>query len=402
MKKKIPLSHRTAGIQYAIRDVVVPAQKLEQQGHKILNLNIGDPLSHKGFSTPLHMIEAYKKALQSQINGYSPSYGISELREAIAYDEKGKKNGGWNCSANDVYVTTGVTEALQIIFSTFLEPGDEVLIPGPYYPPYIAYPPIFDGIVKEYRLNSTDGWRIDLNDLKTKLNNKVKLLILVNPNNPTGGIVNKEELESILKMVNTYPNCSIISDEIYDLYNFENNHISTASISSETPVITLNGVSKGYYAPGWRVGYMAIHDPENRLIEIRKGVEQLLRSRLCAPTPAQYGYLAGLTQDKGWMEEYLLKLLKHRDYAVNEINKIPGLQTEKPKGSFYMFPKILDDKYSNHDKKFVLDLLKKEHVLLVHGSGFSKNFGTGHFRIVFIPEINTLKEAFKRINRFIN
>ena len=402
MKIKIPISHRTAGIQYAIRDVVVPAQKLEQQGHNIIKLNIGDPLSHKGFSTPLHMIEAYKKALQTQLNGYSPSYGIPDLREAIALDENQKENGGWACSLNDVYITSGVTEALLIIFSTFLEPGDQVLIPGPYYPPYIAYPPIYDGIVKEYKLESSNDWRIDLSDFESKLNEKVKLIVIVNPNNPTGGIVHKKELEKIVQLVSSYPNCSIISDEIYDLYNFENNHISTASTSDVTPVITLNGVSKGFYAPGWRIGYMAIHAPENRLIEIRKGIEQLLRSRLCASTPAQYGYLAGLLEDKSWMNEYKSKLLKHRNYAVDQINKIPGLKTEIPKGSFYMFPKIVDKKYNKDDKKFVLDLLQEEHVLLVHGSGFSKQFGSGHFRIVFIPEIEILEEAFARINRFIN
>ena len=402
MKHKIPVSHRAAGIEYAIRDVVVPATELEKEGHQLIKLNIGDPLAYDGFPTPPHMVEAYETALREQKNGYSPSYGVPELREAIAYDEREKENGGWACRPNDVYVTTGVTEALQILFASFLEPGDQVLAPGPHYPPYLAYPPLFDGVVTEYRLESDNGWRIDLSDLEAKLDDKVKLLVLINPNNPTGGIVSREELQQVSELVSNYPNCTILSDEIYDRYNFSGSHVPTASLSGSVPVVTLNGVSKVFYAPGWRVGYMALHDPEERLDNVRDGIERLLRSRLCASTPAQYGYLAGLSGEKEWLVSYRDKLLERRDYAVKRINEIDGVETETPEGSFYMFPKLLDERWAADDKQFVLDFLHQEHVLMVHGSGFSKALGSGHFRLVFLPQTELLGEAFDRLNRFLN
>ena len=401
MTAKIPVSQRAAGIEYAIRDVVVPATELEKQGHRVIKLNIGDPLAYEGFPTPAHMVEAVESALRDQKNGYSPSYGVPELRDSIAEDERKKPNGGWECSVDDVYVSAGVTEALQILFASFLEPGDIVLAPGPHYPPYMAYPPLFDGNVIEYRLKSEDGWKIDFDDLESKLDNKVKLLTVINPNNPTGGIVSESDLKRLIEVASKAPFCTVLSDEIYDGYNFSDSHISTASLSETLPVITLNGVSKVFYAPGWRVGYMAFHDPEGRLSQVRDGVERLLRSRLCASTPAQYGFIAGLTGPRDWMDDYRQKLLEQRDYCVTRINDIDGMETETPDGAFYMFPKLTQKKWAKDDKQFVLDLLHEEHVLLVHGSGFSREYGSGHVRLVFLPEKEILEEAFDRINRFM-
>lgn len=402
MTSQIPVSRRAAGVEYAIRDVVVPATELEKKGHQIMKLNIGDPLAYEGFPTPLHMVEAYEKALRERKNGYSPSYGIPELRAAIAEDERAKPNGGWDCSPDDVYVTAGVTEGLQILFASFLERGDKVLAPGPHYPPYMAYPPLFDGEVIEYRLQPEKGWRIDFDDLKSKLDENIKLLTVINPNNPTGGIASKRDLERLIELASKYPDCTILSDEIYDMYNFENSHVPTASLSQFVPVITLNGVSKVFYAPGWRVGYMAFHDPERRLEQVRDGVERLLRSRLCASTPAQYGYLAGLTGPREWMMDYRNRLLTQRDYAVKRIKEMNGMETETPDGAFYMFPKLTHDRWARDDKAFVLELLHAEHVLLVHGSGFSPEFGKGHVRLVFLPGVELLEDAFDRIERFLN
>ena len=257
MAKQIPVTSRASQIEYAIRDVVVPATALEAKGHEIIKLNIGDPLAYPGLPTPDHMLSAYEKALQDQKNGYSPAYGIPELREAIANNEQNKLNGGWNCNPNDVYICHGVTEALQIIFATFLNEGDEVLAPGPHYPPYMAYPQLFGGKTVEYRLDPDNGWKIDFDDLESKMNDNVKLLVLINPNNPTGNVITDQEITSIIDLASKWENCTIISDEIYDRLNFNGTHFSTASISSNVPVITLNGVSKVYYAPGWRIGYMA-------------------------------------------------------------------------------------------------------------------------------------------------
>ena len=401
MAKQIPVTNRASQIEYAIRDVVVPATALEAQGHEIIKLNIGDPLAYPGLPTPDHMITAYQKALEGQSNGYSPAYGISELRSSIANNESNKSNGGWSCDPDDVYVCHGVTEALQIIFATFLNEGDEVLAPGPHYPPYMAYPQLFGGKTIEYRLDPTNGWKIDFDDLKSKMNDRVKLLVLINPNNPTGNVISKEEISEIINLVSEWDNCTIISDEIYDRLNFNGDHYSTASLSSTVPVITLNGVSKVYYAPGWRIGYMALHDPVSKLNDIKDGLERLLRSRLCASTPAQYGYIAGLEGNDDWMKSYSSDLKNRNEHCVKLIENIEGLSVEKPQGAFYMFIKLTEDHWKDRDKEFVLNLLEDKHVLTVHGSGFSSQYGKDHFRIVFLPSKDILSDAFNRIDEFL-
>ena len=401
MAKQIPVTNRASQIEYAIRDVVVPATALEAQGHEIIKLNIGDPLAYPGLPTPDHMITAYQKALEGQSNGYSPAYGISELRSSIANNESNKSNGGWSCDPDDVYVCHGVTEALQIIFATFLNEGDEVLAPGPHYPPYMAYPQLFGGKTIEYRLDPTNGWKIDFDDLKSKMNDRVKLLVLINPNNPTGNVISKEEISEIINLASEWDNCTIISDEIYDRLNFNGDHYSTASLSSNVPVITLNGVSKVYYAPGWRIGYMALHDPVSKLNDIKDGLERLLRSRLCASTPAQYGYIAGLEGNDDWMKSYSSDLKNRNEHCVELIENIEGLSVEKPQGAFYMFIKLTEDHWKDRDKEFVLNLLENKHVLTVHGSGFSSQYGKDHFRIVFLPSKDILSDAFNRIDEFL-
>lgn len=396
--EQIPVAPRASNIEYAIRDVVVPATQLEQEGHTILKLNIGDPIAYPGLPTPQHMVDAYAEALQQGHNGYSPSYGLPVLREAIAKDERKK---GWNAQAEDVYVCHGVTEALQILFASVLCDGDKVLAPGPHYPPYMAYPQMYGATTVEYMLKPDDGWRLDLEDIKAKMDDSVRLLVLINPNNPCGSVANAEEIDAVLSIAKAYPNCIVVADEIYDGLDFTGQHVSVAKCSTEVPVVCLNGVSKVYYAPGWRIGYMAIHDPTQRMHLVRDGIERMLRSRLCASTPAQLGYLAGLESDRSWMDAYSQKVVAQRDVCVDRINGIDGLEVQSSGGAFYMFVKLTDPKWADDDKQFVLDLLHEEHVLVVHGSGFSPELGRGHFRIVYLPEISVLNEAFDRIERFL-
>lgn len=392
------MAPRASGIEYAIRDVVVPATKLESQGHTILKLNIGDPIAYPGLPTPEHMVEAYVKALRDGHNGYSPSYGLPQLRHAIAHDERSK---GWNATADDIYVCHGVTEALQILFASVLCEGDTVLAPGPHYPPYMAYPQMYGATTVEYRLKPDDGWKLDLADIEAKMDDSVRLLVLINPNNPCGSVANKEEIHRVLELARAYPNCIVVADEIYDGLDFTGEHASVASCSTEVPVVTLNGVSKVYYAPGWRIGYMAIHDPKGRMMLVRDGLERMLRSRLCASTPAQLGYLAGLEGDRGWMKGYSDRVVAQRNTCVERIHQIEGLEVQSSGGAFYMFVKLTDEKWANNDKQFVLDLLHEEHVLVVHGSGFSPDLGRGHFRIVYLPSVEVLNDAFDRIERFL-
>ncbi|DAC47543.1 MAG: alanine aminotransferase [Euryarchaeota archaeon] len=398
MVEKIDVSARAAAIEYAIRDVVVPAVELEKEGHEIIRLNVGDPLAFEGLPTPSHMISAYKQALDRQDNGYGPSYGIPELRQAIADSESRK---GWACTSDDVYVTHGVTEALQILFAAFLESGDKVLAPGPHYPPYMAYPQMYGAETIEYRLDPNDGWRIDFDDIESKMDDNVRLLVLINPNNPTGNVASKEEIDALIKLAQKWPRCTIIADEIYDGLDFTGGLVSAASCSEDVPVIVLNGVSKVYFAPGWRIGYMAWHDPNGILDLVRDGVERLLRSRLCASTPAQFGYLAGLLDESDWLQGHRERIKKRLDHCIMRISGIEGIECQEPGGAFYLFVRITRTDLSSDDKKFVLDLLHERHVLVVHGSGFSPEYGSGHFRMVCLPPIEILDEAFDRISDFL-
>lgn len=398
VKKQIPVAQRASSIEYAIRDVVVPATKLESEGHKILKLNIGDPIAYPGLPTPKHMVDAYVKALQDGNNGYSPSYGLPQLRAAIAQDERRK---GWPARQEDIYVCHGVTEALQIIFAATLEEDDVVLAPGPHYPPYMAYPQMYGAQTVEYKLKPNNGWKLDFDDIESKMNENVKLLVLINPNNPCGAVVGKDEIFRLLSIARKWPNCVIVADEIYDGLDFTGEQRSVASLSPDVPVFVLNGVSKVYYAPGWRIGYLGIHDPKGRMQLVRDGIERLLRSRLCASTPAQLGYLAGLDSDRSWMKSYSDKIVRQRDLCISRINSIEGLEVQSSGGAFYMFVKLTDAKWRDNDKEFVLQLLHEEHVLVVHGSGFSSDLGKGHFRIVYLPNLEILNEAFDRIERFL-
>ena len=397
-REQIPVAKRAANIEYAIRDVVVPATALEAQGHEIIKLNIGDPIAYPGLPTPKHMVDAYVNALQTGNNGYSPSYGLPDLRAAIAQDERRK---GWPAKQDDIYVCHGVTEALQVIFAATLEEGDIVLAPGPHYPPYLAYPQMFGAATLEYKLKPDDDWKLDFDDIESKMSDDVKLLVLINPNNPCGAVAGKDEIFRILSIARKWPNCIVIADEIYDGLDFTGEHRSVASLSPDVPVFVLNGVSKVYYAPGWRIGYLGIHDPKGRLVSIRDGIERLLRSRLCASTPAQMGYLAGLDGDRSWMKSYSDKIKRQRDLCVKRINSIEGLEVQSSGGAFYMFIKLTDEQWQQNDKDFVLKLLHEEHVLVVHGSGFSPDLGGGHFRLVYLPDVDILNEAFNRIERFL-
>ena len=265
----------------------------------------------------------------------------------------------------------------------------------------MAYPQMYGAETVEYQLHSNDGWKPDFRDIEEKMDDDVRLLVLINPNNPCGTVCGAEDIDALLAIARKYPNCIVVADEIYDGLDFTGQHVSVASRSHDVPVIALNGVSKVYYAPGWRIGYMAIHDPAQRMMNVRDGLERLLRSRLCASTPAQMGYLAGLEQDRSWMEGYATRVKQQRDHCLQRIDQIEGLEVEQPGGAFYMFIRLTDEAWAKDDKSFVLNLLHEEHVLLVHGSGFSPTLGKGHVRLVYLPDVEVLDEAFDRMDRFL-
>ncbi len=392
----IRASERAMGIEYAIRDVVLPARELEKKGIKVIRLNIGDPGKYD-FQPPKHMREAYCKAIQDGHNYYGPSEGLPELREAIVAREK-RKN-GVEITPEDVRVTAAVTEALQFIFGALLNPGDNILVPSPSYPPYTGLVKFYGGIPNEYLTLEENGWQPDIDDMRKKISEKTKAIAVINPNNPTGALYEKKTIREILDLAGEYE-LPVISDEIYDLMTYEGKHVSPGSLTKDVPVIVMNGLSKVYFATGWRLGYFYYVDPENKLEEVREAIDKMARIRICPNTPAQFAAIVGLTGPMDYLEEYMAKLKERRDYIYKRLSEIPGISTTKPQGAFYIFPRIEERSKWKNDKDFVLDALNEAHVLFVHGSGFGYA-GEWHFRIVFLPPVEILEEAMDSFEAFM-
>ncbi len=390
-------SERSRTISYAIREVIVPAKKLEQQGHTVLHLNIGDPNKYD-FDTPNHMKKALYEAVQQGFNGYAPAEGFPQLRAEICKREKKRNKLTYNIQ--DVCVTTGVTEALQLLLNVLLNANDELLIPGPTYPQYTLITQFNGAKPIPYRCIEEENWQPDVDDIRRKISPKTKAIIIINPNNPTGALYPDKVLKKICDLAGEH-NIPIISDEIYDEITFDHTQTATASLAKDLPVITLNGFSKLYLIPGWRMGYILFRSPE--LADIQDAFLRIARSRLCANSICQQACIKALTGPQDHIKPMLQKLKKRRDFAYKRLNEIPGISTAKPDGAFYIFPRIdaMSTGKWNTDKDFVLDLLHKQQVLVVHGSGFCTTYGKDHFRVVILPQLETLTEAFDRIERFM-
>jgi len=380
-------------VEYAIRDITFYARKLEKQGQKITYLNIGDPLQY-GFHPPDNVKEALIRAVKSEQNYYAASEGLLELRQAIARKEKAK---GLLVSEDDIIVTNGVSEGLEMLMASIVEPGDEVLIPGPYYPPYASYVRLFGGVPMEFAVdlhNSTP----DLDDIRSKITQKTVAICLISPNNPTGAVFSEKSLQDLVQLANEN-NLYIICDEIYDQIVFDEKFVGIGKVSGDSPVILLNGFSKVHLMSGWRIGYIAFNNSK-RLDILKENLPKLARVRIATNLPVQYAALESLTGQQDYIRKFVLELKKRRDYVIKRINGIHGLSCSNPKGAFYAFPKIENNKFKS-DKDFVLELLKTKGILTVHGSGFGTKYGSGHFRMVFLPEINVLEQALDKIEEFI-
>ena len=398
MGKPVRASARALGIEYAIRDVVVPARELEKKGVKVLYLNIGDPLKFD-FDTPGHIKKALYEAARAGKNWYGPSEGLPELREAVS--EKEKRYNNVDIGPEDVIITAGVSEAISFLMGALLEPGDEVLVPGPTYPPYIAYTKFYGGKPIPYGTVEEEGWAPDLDDLRAKITDRTKLIVLINPNNPCGAVYEPRTVKAILDLAGEY-GLPVASDEIYDRIIYEGHFRSTASLSGDVPVIGLNGFSKVYLMTGWRLGYLYFWDPEGALTELREAVVKLARVRICPNTPVQMAGVAALRGPQDHVKEMVEKLRARRDLAYRRLNEIEGIRAVRPEGAFYIFPRIEGvGSIWRTDKEFVLELLREKGVLLVHGSGFCPTFGRGHFRAVFLPPPDVLEEAFDKIEEFM-
>jgi aspartate/methionine/tyrosine aminotransferase len=398
MIMKVKVTERVRTIEYAIRDVIVYAKQIAKTGKKIYYLNIGDPVAFD-FETPHHIREALGKAVEEGANAYSPSEGLQELREAITRKEK--RVNGVDVSSEDVIVTQGISEGIQMVMAALIDAGDEILLPGPTYPPYISYAKFFGGKPVTYETVEKEGWQPDIDDLRGKISEKTRGIVIINPNNPCGALYEEKVVRQILDLAGEY-GVPVLSDEIYDQIIYEKKFVSTAHLAKDVPVIGLNGFSKAHLMTGWRLGYVYFHDQEDQLQELKQCIEKEARIRLCTNTPVQKAGVVALDGPQNHVIEMVEKLRQRRDYAWKRLNEMEGISCAKPEGAFYVFPKIhaVNRKWKT-DMEFVLELLKETGVLLVHGSGFDPVYGAGHARGVFLPPIETLEQAFNALDRFM-
>ena len=390
----LKVSKKVAGVEYAIRDIVSAAIKLEKQGKKIQYLNIGDPVLY-GFQPPDYVKEALIKAIQKGENYYAPSEGLSELRDLISQKEHKK---GLSVSSDDILVTNGVSEGLDMIMSSIVEEGDEVLLPGPYYPPYASYIRLHGGIPIEFAVD-LDNSTPDIDDIRSKITPKTIAICLISPNNPTGVVFNEKALKDLVDVANEN-NLYIICDEIYDQIVFDEKFVGIGKVAGTSPVILLNGFSKVHLMSGWRIGYIAFNNSP-ALEQLRENLPKLARVRISTNLPVQHAALESLRGPQEYISKFVSELKTRRDLVVKRLNSMPGLSCTNPKGAFYAFPKIEQNKFDS-DKEFVMELLNSKGVLTVHGSGFGKQYGSGHFRLVFLPNLNVLDSALDKIEEFVS
>jgi alanine-synthesizing transaminase len=394
----VKVTNRAQNIEYAIRDVIVHTKQLIKDGKRIYYLNIGDPAAFD-FKTPQNVKDALCKAVQQDDNYYSPSEGRADLREAIVRKEKKVNN--VNVSADNVLITEGISEGIQMILGALVEKGDEILFPGPTYPPYISYTRFFDGTPVSYETIETEGWQPNIDDLRSKVTKKTRAIVIINPNNPTGAVYDRKMTKEMLDIAGEH-NLLVISDEIYDQLTYEKEFVSAAYLSKDIPVVGLNGFSKVYQMTGLRLGYMYFKGEGTKLDTLKEGVEKECRIRICANTPVQIAATAALNGPQDLVKDTVDRLRQRRDFAWKRLNEIEGISTTKPEGAFYIFPKIHDvDIHWKTDMEFVVDLLKQTGVLVVNGSGFDPVYGQGHARAVFLPPIEELDEAFQALEQFM-
>lgn len=392
MKKIIP-SRRTEKITYAVRDIVLLADEAARQGKEMLYLNIGDP-NKFDFQTAPHIVEAVSRAMRDNYNGYAPSSGIEEGRKAIIDCARGK---GID-RIRDVFVTTGASEAIDICLTALVNPGENVLIPSPGYPLYSAILNKLSAEPRPYYLNEDDKWQPDIEDIASRIDEKTRAIVIINPNNPTGAVYQEEVLRGIIDLALAH-NLVIFSDEIYDSLILDDiPHISTASLNGDLPVITFNGLSKNYLAPGFRIGWGIVSGPEDELRDYIEAINKLLRARLCANHPIQWAIKVALEGEQDQLIEVREKLARRRDITVEMLNAIDGITCVRPEGAFYAFPQL---HIEGSDDDFVRGLIRETGVVVVPGSGFGERPGTKHFRVVYLAPEEVLEKAYLRIDNFI-
>ncbi len=395
--REITPATRLENVRYAIRDLACVADEVARQGHTILPLNIGDPLNFD-FQTPPHMIEAVYKAMRDGKNGYSSSSGIPQALEAI----RGEAARKGITTIQDVFVTSGVSETVDICLTALLNPGDNLLTPCPDYPLYSAVLAKLEVGLNPYYLTEEDGWQPDLADIEKKITPRTRGIVLINPNNPTGSVCTRKTLQHVAELARRH-NLIIFADEIYDKLIIDDGtdddpHVTMAEVAPDVPVVTFGGLSKNYLAPGWRIGWGIASGEASVIKPYLEGVNKLLRARLCANHPEQYAIQAALEGPQEHLVEVKRKLRSRRDLTMKWCEETSRISCVAPRGAFYAYPSI---DIPEGDDVFVTELIRQKHVTVVHGSGFGQRPGTKHFRIVFLPEERTLTAAYSAISAYM-
>ncbi len=399
--RTIKKSQKLASVCYDIRGPVHrEARRLEEEGHKILKLNIGNPAAF-AFDAPEEIVQDMIHNVPVS-QGYSDSRGLFSGRKAVMQycQQKGIKN----VDIDDVYLGNGVSELIVMSMQALLNNGDEVLIPAPDYPLWTAAVSLSGGNPVHYMCDESAGWYPDIDDIKSKINKNTRGIVIINPNNPTGAVYPKEILYEILELARKHE-LIVFSDEIYDKILYDDAvHYSTASLADDVLCITYNGLSKAYRVAGFRAGWMVISGIKKHAADFIEGIELLASMRLCSNVPGQHAIQTALGGYQS-INELIIptgRLYQQRDLAHSMLTDIPGISCVKPKGAMYLFAKMDQKKFHiKNDEKMVLDLLVQEQILIVHGSAFNWP-DTDHFRVVFLPHVDELTKAIKAMGRFFS
>ena len=394
-------SHKLDNVLYDVRGPVADeAVRMEAAGTHILKLNIGNPAPF-GFRTPDEVVYDMSQQLPDT-EGYSPSKGLFSARKAIMQYAQLKNIP--NVSIDDIYTGNGVSELINLSLSALLDNGDEVLVPSPDYPLWTACVNLAGGTAVHYVCDEDSEWYPDIDDMRSKITDKTKAIVIINPNNPTGALYPKEVLQQIVDLARKHQ-LMIFSDEIYDRLVMDGlEHISIASLAPDLFCVTFSGLSKSHMIAGWRVGWMVLSGNKRLAKDYIEGLNMLANMRMCSNVPAQSVVQTALGGHQS-VKDYLVpggRIYDQRELVYNMLNDIPGITAVKPKAAFYIFPKIDVKKFNIHsDEQFALDLLHDKHILISHGGAFNWQ-EPDHFRVVYLPRISMLKETIGEIGDFFS
>ena len=394
-------SSKLDNVLYDVRGPLVEEpNRMEACGTQELKLNIGNPAPF-GFRTPDEVIYDMSHQL-TDCEGYSPSQGLFSARKAIMQYAQLKKLP--NVSIDDIYTGNGVSELINLCMSALLDDGDEILIPSPDYPLWTACATLAGGKAVHYICDEQSEWYPDIDDMRKKITDRTKAIVIINPNNPTGALYPKEVLQQIVDLAREHQ-LIIFSDEIYDRLVMDGlEHVSIASLAPDLFCVTFSGLSKSHMIAGFRIGWMILSGNKAIAKDYIEGLKMLSNMRLCSNVPAQSVVQTALGGHQS-VNDYIVpggRIYEQREYVYKAFCDIPGITAVKPKAAFYMFPKIDTKKFNiTNDEKFALDLLRDKKLLIVHGGGF--NWGQpDHFRVVYLPRIEVLKDAVGKITDFLS